>query len=221
MVEIDFMRQASFFNPKDQKFEFIIIGAGSTGSFITLNLAKMGFSRISAYDFDKVEPHNIPNQFYRTQDINKPKVESLYLIVKEFTGVEIIPVNEEVTKDTKFNIGLNTIFILCLDSLAVRKLVFNLIKDFPITLIDTRMGGEGYSIQVVNLESDEDKEEYTKTLETKALDLPCGQKAIIYNILSLASETVNIIKKMHQNQPYPKILRREMATYRIINNEKV
>ena len=40
-----------------------VIGAGATGSFITLALAKMGVRHITVYDDDTVEEHNLPNQF--------------------------------------------------------------------------------------------------------------------------------------------------------------
>ena len=41
-----------------------IIGCGATGSWVALMLAKMGISNITCWDFDKVEEHNLPNQFF-------------------------------------------------------------------------------------------------------------------------------------------------------------
>ena len=69
-----FTRQERIFNPNNQLSKITIIGVGCTGSFITLNLAKLGFNNINIIDFDKVEEENIPNQFYREKDIGKPKV---------------------------------------------------------------------------------------------------------------------------------------------------
>ena len=68
---VNYLRQKRLFNPEEQSTEIIIVGAGSTGSFVSLNLAKMGMNKIKVIDFDIVEDHNIPNQFFRII-INKP-----------------------------------------------------------------------------------------------------------------------------------------------------
>ena len=80
---MDFTRQNRILNPDECYSNIHIIGAGSTGSFIALNLAKMGMKNIIVYDFDKVEEPNIPNQFYRIKDVGKYKVTALKQIIKE------------------------------------------------------------------------------------------------------------------------------------------
>lgn len=217
---MEFTRQYNIYNPENTNLDVTIIGAGSTGSFTALNLAKMGISKIKVIDFDIVEAHNLPNQFYRTQDINKPKVEALKEIIKDFTEVEIEAENLEIKEDYDFDINLNSLIIMCVDSIEVRKLIYDKIKDFPIKLIDTRFGGEGYSIHVVDLNNDEEKLKFEKSLEGEIKETPCGEKGIIYTILSLASEVCNIVKKMDTSEDYPKILRREMKVYRFIGGGK-
>ena len=80
--KLNYSRQEELFDPVTQKFKIIVLGAGSLGSFITLNLAKLGFNDISVYDYDYVEGANIPNQFFRMSDIGKPKVEALKEIIR-------------------------------------------------------------------------------------------------------------------------------------------
>ncbi len=218
-INMDFTRQLRIYNPEDSNLNVTIIGCGSTGSFVALNLAKMGVKNIKVIDFDIVEAHNLPNQFYRTQDINKPKVEALKEIIKDFTGTEIEIENTEIKEDYDFDIDLNSLIILCVDTMEVRRLIYDKIKDYPIKLIDTRFGGEGYSIHIIDLSNDEEKEKFDKSLEGEIKETSCGEKGIIYTILSLASEVCNIIKKVDSSENYPKILRREMKVYRVINGQ--
>lgn len=199
---------------------FIIIGAGSTGSLLTFCLAKMGVDDITVMDYDVVEEANIPNQLYRPEDIGKPKVDCLEEIIKSFTGIDIEPINLKVEEGTDLLPTLNTIMILTVDNIESRKIVYNKMKDYPILLIDTRMGGEGYSIRVIDLGSDDDKKEYEEDLKGKFKDLPCGQKAISYSIMSLASETTNIVKKILKEEDYEKLILREMPNYSYLSRKK-
>ena len=213
---MNFTRQYRIFNPEKTNLNITIIGAGSTGSFTALNLAKMGIKNIRVIDFDIVENHNIPNQFYRLQDINKPKVEALREIIKDFTGTDIKIENLEIKEDYDFDINLNSIIIMCVDEMDVRKLIWEKVRDWPIKLIDTRFGGEGYSIHVVDLNNDDEKIKFEESLDGEIKETSCGEKSIIYTILSLASEVCNIVKKINNMEAAPKILRREMRVYRFI-----
>ena len=214
---ISFNRQERIFNPEEQNTNIIIVGAGSTGSFTALNLAKMGMNNIKVIDFDIVEKHNIPNQFFRIKDIGKPKVEALSEIIKEFTDIEIETENIEIKEDYEFDIGLNSLIILCVDSIEVRKLIYEKIKDFPIKLLDTRFGGEGFSVHNIDLGNENHKERFEKSLEGAIKETSCGEKSIIYTILNLASEVCSIEKKIDKEEESVNILRREMKNYKFIS----
>lgn len=215
---MEFTRQNNIFNPDNQNSHILIVGAGSTGSFIGLTLAKMGFNNIEILDFDKVEEHNIPNQFYRKSDKDKLKVEALADIINDFTDTKIETKNLMIDSNnvSDLNINLNTIVVFCVDNMEARELIYNYIKDYPIKLVDTRMGGEGFSIHVIDMEMEEDKITYEKSLKLPIKETPCGEKAIIYTILSIASETANLIKRIDKGEDYAKIIKREMKTYRFI-----
>lgn len=217
---MELSRQRNIYNPENSNLDVTIIGCGSTGSFTALNLAKMGISNIKVIDFDIVEAHNIPNQFFRMKDINKPKVEALKEIIKDFADVEIEIENIEIKEDYDFDITLNSLIVLCVDSMEARKLIYDKVKDFPIKIIDTRFGGEGYSIHVVDLNNEEEKLKFEKSLKGEIKETPCGMKGIIYTILSLASEVCNIVKRLDLGESNPTILRRELSTYRFIQNRK-
>jgi hypothetical protein len=82
------------FDPTTFDKKVTVIGAGATGSWLVLQLAKLGIQNIHVYDFDIVEEHNIPNQLFGILDIGKPKVEALYEYVLHQTGMEITIHNE-------------------------------------------------------------------------------------------------------------------------------
>lgn len=66
-----------FFQPEKVRDRIHIIGCGSVGSAIAELLVRCGLTKITLWDFDIVEPHNVSNQMFRQIDIGKPKVEAL------------------------------------------------------------------------------------------------------------------------------------------------
>jgi len=216
-----FSSQLGLFNPEKQRFNLHIFGIGSVGSILTLGLAKLGFNEITVYDFDKVEKHNIPNQFFRDQDIGKYKTESLKQIIKDFSGIEINTINKKITDDNSEElvtngIDLDSLVILAFDSLEARKVVFDALEGFPNTLIDIRMGGPSWEVYVIELNNEEDCKAYKKTLSKKTMDLPCGMQSILYCLLNIASEVSNLIVRINNKQPYKKVLKRSMNSYLFI-----
>ncbi|MFA5103544.1 MAG: ThiF family adenylyltransferase, partial [Candidatus Thermoplasmatota archaeon] len=60
---MDFWRQMDIVTPTDfEKFHVTIIGAGGIGSPTALAISKMGVEKITIFDNDIVEKHNLPNQ---------------------------------------------------------------------------------------------------------------------------------------------------------------
>lgn len=220
--EMIFDRQYNIYNPKEQKLNMVVIGCGSTGSFTILTLAKLGFKNITGIDDDKVEDLNIPHQFYRFSDIGEFKTIALKNIVKDFTGLDIKTINKRIDNDNPLmdnaSIDLNTIAVFCLDTIEARKNIYNQIKDMPIKIIDTRMGEDGYQIYVIDLQSESEKKDYEKLLNQEETPTTCGSKGTIYNILSIASETCNILKRMDKGEKYPKKIMREMASLKILGS---
>jgi len=218
---ISYMRQKDLFDPIKQRFKIIVLGTGAIGSFVTLNLAKLGFNDILVYDYDKVESYNIPNQFFKISDIGKFKVDALKETVKEFADVDIETEKKKVTKNTEFPVGLNNLFILAFDTLRERKKIFNKLKEIRnCYVMDIRVGGEEYNIQTINLFKDEEIKEWEKSFNIIPVELSCSAKSICYTNLSVTSEVCNIVKKLNNNEKYPTRLIRHMRSYRIINNQK-
>lgn len=108
-----------FFKPEDCKNRIHIIGCGAIGSTVAENLVRLGLTKITLYDFDYVEPHNIANQMFRQIDIGKTKVEAL--------SEMLCDINPEVSKDIKLvekgYVGqkLAGYVFLCVDNIDLRR----------------------------------------------------------------------------------------------------
>ena len=130
-----------------------IIGAGATGSWLAYQLAKLGISNITVYDFDVVEEHNIPNQLYGMADVGKPKVEALAEMIKHQTGLDI------KTHNARFEGGayLSGYVFVMVDSMASRKDIVDKSIKFKSAVklaIEPRMGlneGRVYNLEPMNL----------------------------------------------------------------------
>ena len=111
-------KDADWFDQEDSP-HVIIGGAGGIGSWLTLLLARAGFSPI-VYDFDIVEEHNIGGQLFGEAHIYETKVSAVKSIVKTFTGHEITANNQEVTSKTMSHCYVFSAF----DNMLARKEMF-------------------------------------------------------------------------------------------------
>jgi len=220
MTKGKFNNQEGIFNPHSQRLKLTIIGVGSSGSFIALTLAKMGFKNITIQDFDIVELHNIPNQFYRMKDIGQLKVVALSNIIKEFTDVDVIYNTNKVDESTNsfLDLSLDRLYIICVDNVETRRFIYSQLKDSPLTIIDGGLGGEEFHTQVFKMDNPEHQKIYEEYLKTPGKDTPCGMQNIIYTILSEAAEICNIVKRIDKKEIIPEQIRRDMRSYRILTS---
>lgn len=131
---MDLSRHISVFSPDSVKYPIHIIGVGATGSFVAMELARMGCPVLNIYDFDDVEIHNIPNQYYDTEDLGKLKAEALAdklkLINPNITvnvnTSAVLPVHDDEHKGIDEMAGY--VFLL-VDSMKVRKELWKAIKE--------------------------------------------------------------------------------------------
>ena len=92
---MDLIKSYDFFNPNTVTERIHIVGCGSVGSTLAENMVRCGLTKITLWDFDKVESKNIVNQMFRDSDIGSMKVDALKKIL-----VEINP-DAEATIKTK------------------------------------------------------------------------------------------------------------------------
>ena len=115
-----------------------VIGAGATGSWLVLQLAKLGIMDITVWDFDTVEAHNVPNQLFSRYDVGMQKVDALEQHIDEQVGMKIKIRNERYT-----NQPLSGYVFCMIDTMEGRKQIWNdAIKYKPNVkhYIEPRMG---------------------------------------------------------------------------------
>lgn len=116
---MDLSKSYEFFKPEECRERIHIIGCGAIGSTVAENLARFGLTKITLYDFDRVEPHNIANQMFTTDDIGKTKVEA----VAEY----LMRINPEIKNDLVLapkgytNQRLSGYVFLCVDNIDLRR----------------------------------------------------------------------------------------------------
>lgn len=126
---MDLSKSYDFFQPEKDDARIHIVGCGSVGSTVAENLARNGLTKITLWDFDIVEPHNLANQMFRMKDMKRLKVDAVKDII-----CEINPDAEELVKtEPKGWNGqkLSGYVFLCVDSIEIRKQIVESNMDSP------------------------------------------------------------------------------------------
>lgn len=116
---MDLSKSYDFLKPEDVRERINIIGCGAVGSTVAENLARFGFTNISLFDFDVVEPKNVANQMFTSEDIGKAKVDAVANM--------IIKINPEAAEGLKiYRDGwkgqkLSGYVFLCVDNIDLRR----------------------------------------------------------------------------------------------------
>ena len=113
---LDLRRHMELFDADKFNTPIHVIGAGATGSWLVMQLAKLGITNIHVWDFDVVEEHNVPNQIFGIKDIGKAKVHALAERVEHDTGLEIDAYNKAYEGQRLFGI----VFMM-IDTMDLRK----------------------------------------------------------------------------------------------------
>jgi hypothetical protein len=164
-----------------------VIGAGAVGGYAVLGLAKLGIPRITVYDHDHVESHNVPMSVYGPDDLARLKVEALRDIVRAGTGtvIETRPRRYEGER-------LEGAVVCCVDTMEARQAVWKAVELQPDVniLIDTRVSAELVWVFAVDPCDPDDAERYRHHLaySTKETAAPmCGSHGVVYVSMRAAS----------------------------------
>lgn len=126
---MDLSKSYEFFQPEKDKARIHIVGCGSVGSTVAENLARCGVTKITLYDFDKVEPHNIANQMFDQNDVGRLKVDALKDILTDINP-EIADQIEVKPEGWRGKLMSGYIF-LCVDSIELRREIVEKHMDSP------------------------------------------------------------------------------------------
>jgi len=199
------LNQSGLITPEQMdRWSIGIIGTGAIGSFTAMALTKMGFKNIATWDDDTIEDHNIANQMFPVGDVGKKKAIATREMVKQFSGENIVSLSIRATAKKVYNFlrstfpGTNTMILLCVDSLDVRKAIAEeLAKEYGIFVLDARMGAKTYRVLGFDSADADSIEAYMKTFvaDKDAVQERCGQKSIIYTVLGVAAELCSFVHK--------------------------
>jgi len=129
MVTLNLAKSYDFFKPEEVKERIHIIGCGSVGSTVAELLVRFGLTKLSLYDFDKVEPKNLANQMFRQEHVGKEKVGALAHMLCE--------INPEIKSDIKVAVHgyvaqkLSGYVFMCVDNIDLRREIAIANKDNP------------------------------------------------------------------------------------------
>ena len=119
MNTLNLTKSYDFFKPESVKERIHIIGCGSVGSTVAELLARFGLTKLTLYDFDKVEPKNLANQLFRQEHIGMEKVVALTQMLYE--------INPEIKSTIKTascgyaSQKLSGYVFLCVDNIDLRR----------------------------------------------------------------------------------------------------
>ena len=131
-------KSIEFFNPTKVKERVHIIGCGASGSTVAELLARAGVEKVTLYDFDKVESHNIANQMFKDSDIGRNKAEAvkdmMLSINPDANGIEVV-------QEGYSNQRLSGYIFLMVDNIDLRRKICedNVRNPYIKAVFDTRL----------------------------------------------------------------------------------
>lgn len=116
---MDLTKSYEFFKPESVAGRIHIIGCGSVGSTLAENLARCGVTKMTLWDFDKVEAKNIVNQMFVQKHIGERKVDALKEILCDINPdcAEEVQIKPDGWKGEM----LSGYIFLAVDSIEIRK----------------------------------------------------------------------------------------------------
>ncbi len=197
MVSLNFSQQKEIFNSVYAK-PVTLIGAGSVGSQVGVMLAKMGVPKITLYDGDGVESHNIPMSAYRQNHLGHYKVAMLWDMIEECGGTEVLALSKMYTGEP-----LKDTVVACVDNMEARQLIWKEVKKNPNVdiLVDTRVSAELISVFAICPCDEEDIAYYEHFLypSGEAIRPTCGRHGIIFVGATAAAAVCGNLTNWWQN----------------------
>ncbi len=144
MVDIMYDRQKTLhLHPPN---EVSIIGCGGVGAWAGIDLALAGVGKITLFDDDKLEVHNLNRVPFRPDDVGKPKTEVLKKFIKKIRPHTTVYVRGRVSAISQSL--LQGSVIDCTDILATQQMIFAACQERSLPYY--RIGYDGRHINVID-----------------------------------------------------------------------
>lgn len=126
---MDLSKSYEYFQPDKVVGRIHIVGCGSVGSTVAENLARCGITKMTFWDFDSVENHNIVNQMFRQHDVGRLKVDALKDIITDINPDAAGDI--EVCPDGWNGRMMSGYIFLCVDNIELRREIVERHRDSP------------------------------------------------------------------------------------------
>ncbi len=176
----------------DQKKMVYVIGAGGIGSWLCLNLSRIGHDVI-VYDGDTVDATNVNGgQMYRTSDVGLNKAEAIHEVCRLFgASSDIISIANMFDANEE---SATRIMISCVDNMQARKDIFTLWKsiyseDAEAIFIDGRLlmeSMEVFCVRGTDVEAIKKYEEEHLFSDDEVAQLDCTTKQSTFSAMTIA-----------------------------------
>lgn len=162
---MDLSKSYDFFQPEKDDTRIHIVGCGSVGSTLAENLARCGVTKMTLWDFDRVEPHNICNQMFRQQDVGKLKVEALKDILTDINPD--IANSVELKPDGWKGKLMSGCIFLCVDNIELRREIVEKHFDSPYVkaMFDVRTMLTGAQHYAANWDDSKMKKDFIGSMQ--------------------------------------------------------
>lgn len=164
-VVIDrYIRQSKMVDQEKLGREHVLmVGTGAVGYPAARMLAAAGVKNLCLVDLDVVEEQNCTTQMWKESDEGKFKAEVCANDIKQINNeCNVTYFNQrwrpKLFKDQFYKDNPFTTLFNCVDSLNMRKKLFNYYKDSIEAMFDARIGGQ--QIQIVSVWDEDTKNKY-------------------------------------------------------------
>lgn len=154
-----------------------VIGIGAIGRQVALQLSAIGIPWLQLIDFDRVEWSNLASQGYIESDMKKSKVVATSELCRKINAATQI---HTVPERFRRSMAIGNVVFCSVDKIAVRRLIWESVKDKVSFFVDGRMSAE--VLRVLTACDIKSREHYPTTLfnTDEAFVGPCTAKTTIY-----------------------------------------
>lgn len=206
-MKADYQRQMNFYSPST-RHNVLIVGAGSTGSYLAFALVRMGVKDITVVDFDTVENHNLPNQFFSESQLSEKENELFKVFALEASLRQFMPDTMKSVAYTSIAKNIKECYeevfpsdktysaiFMAVDDMNVRKWLWTEFKAKGRRTrwyIDPRTGGEYANIFSIDTQNTLSRTVYEQNLwsNEEVEPLPCTGRAVIDVTLCVVGECI-------------------------------
>ena len=154
-----------------------VVGVGAIGRQVALQLTAMGIPWLQLIDYDVVEKSNLASQGYLEEDLDKLKVDTTVQLCQRINSSLVVHI---VPERFRRSIETGDIVFCCVDSIDVRRIIWDSVKDKARFYADGRMSAE--VLRILTACDFESRKHYPSTLfnTEEAFVGPCTAKTTIY-----------------------------------------